>query len=54
MLEIMFIFFSLVLLVLHALQSLNLFVKVVVAVCAYIFMFVLLPLVEELKPCMPP
>ena len=54
MLEIMFIFFSLVLLVLHALQSPNLFVKIEAAVCDYIFVFLLLPLVEELKHCMLP
>ena len=54
MLKVMFILLFLVLLVLHALQSPNLFVKIAAAFCAYIFMFMLLPLVEELKPCMLP
>ena len=53
-LKVMFILLFLVLLVLHALQSPNLFVKIEATVYAYIFMFLLLPLVEELKPCMPP
>ena len=54
MLEVMFIFFSLVLLVLHALQSPNSFIKIEAAICDYIFVFLLLPLVEELKPSMLP
>ena len=40
--------------VLHALQSPNSFVKIEAAICDYIFGFLFLPLVEELKPCMPP
>ena len=51
MLKVMFILLFLVLPVLHALQSPNLFVKIEAVVRAYIFMFMLLPLVEELNPC---
>ena len=54
MLEVMFIFFSLVLLVLRALHSPNSFNKIEAAIFDYIFVFLLLPLVEELKQCMLP
>ena len=50
MLKVMFILLILVLLVLHALhRAKNLFVKIEAAVCAYIFMFLLLPLVERIE-----
>ena len=54
MLEVRFIFLHLVLLVIHALQCPNSFIKIEAAICDYIFEFLLLPLVEELKHCMLP
>ena len=53
-LEVRFIFLHLALLVIHALQCPNSFIKIEAVICAHIFVFLLLPSVEELKPCMLP